>query len=120
MVTTYGALTDSDGTIWYLTITPTREVQLDTTIPTHPPQAFDYYQALDELAQTWFITALPTQELTLTTVQPGGTGRSIGTGLLLRGLDGRLYRLSTLSTQELRISAANAAKLRLIMTWRRC
>ena len=120
MTTTYGALKDSDGTVWYLTIASTREVLLTTAIPVHPPPVFDYYRATDELAQTWFIVALPTQELALRAVQPGGTSRVIGTGLLLFGLDGRLYRLSATSMQELRISAAVAAKLRLIMAWRRC
>lgn len=120
MTITYGALTDSTGIIWYFTSTPTREVQLTTLTPIHPPASFNYYRAIDELAQPWFLTALPTQELALTSVQPGGTSRDIGTGLFLYGLDGRLYRLAVLSTQEVSISLAVAAKLRLIMAWRRC
>ena len=120
MPTTYGALTDSAGTIWFITIDPTRAVRLTATMPPHPPHAFDFYSALDELSQTWYITALPTQELALDAAQPGGMGHAIGTGLVLVGLDGRVYRLSALSTQELRVNPFALATLRLLMAWNRC
>jgi len=93
MSRTSGALRDTQGHVWYISIGETPQIELTDVPPFPRPPPFDYWTCADAQGTIRYIQAWYTGQLRTTPTQPSGTGHVVSPGFLLRGVDNRMYRI---------------------------